>query len=117
MSEANQFLATLIIGFTFLIPPMISFTLIYKKFYQDFRIKTIDGYKVPEKDRLYYKHSLIPMIFAESFLCLLLLVNMLEVLKDSCNHGLTVWNRDTIGVHIQNLCLHVCLILSFNKYY
>jgi cellulose synthase/poly-beta-1,6-N-acetylglucosamine synthase-like glycosyltransferase len=97
MSEANQFLATLIIGFIFLIPPLISMLLIYKKFYQDFKIETIDGFTVAEKDRLNYKHSLIPMIFLEIILCILLLINIFSIIKDSFEHGLFVWNRDTIG--------------------
>ena len=94
---------------------MVSILLIYKKYFEDFELKTVPNFKVDGEKRS-YSDSLKPMIVTEAIICTIISANFLTILKDIWYFGLFVWNRNNLGAQLQNRILHSCLLMGFFRY-
>ena len=104
-----QFLCVLIIGMVLIIMPIVSVIIVSQKFKSSL-------YPSNENtDMMPYSSAVYPLIAVECFITLGLIVQIYAILIDIFAQGLVVWNRDNLGIFIQNLILHSCLLSSLFK--
>lgn len=114
----NQFkntMFTLITGFLVVLPCIVTFILIFQKFYQDHQ-RVLDR-NVIDKQNLLYSHSIIPLMVLSGSICALLIVNNFTLVKDILTFGPFVWIRNSLGDSFCDMIMHICIFISTCKLY
>lgn len=106
-----QFLSVLLIGIVLIIMPIVSVIIVCEKFKSSLYPPSHDN----NTDVLPYSSAVYPLIAVECFITLGLILQIYSILIDVFAQGLVVWNRDNLGVFIQNLILHICILSSLFK--
>mmetsp|Transcript_5040 Transcript_5040/g.7576 ORF Transcript_5040/g.7576 Transcript_5040/m.7576 type:complete len:324 (-) Transcript_5040:79-1050(-) len=107
---------TFVVGVLGVIPCEVSLAMIYRKFKQDIELMERPSIRdLPNFVEYEYNTAMIPLIWLSLSICIVILVNLINILRDSIENGPLVWIRDAFGQQILYFTLHLSILTSLVK--